>query len=434
MKIISKPQSVNNFYFFEYFYVLLKSIQSYSNQEKIFDSFKSLKQEHLLGESKYKKLTFDKSTLTKTQVDRYRYTFEQVIDEAKAYGLIQKKGKDLFLSADGEEVLLEYKEKGLLAFNKRLFHLMEIKYGAFYYMVDFCYRANPQKSGLLIFPNYSPLKLGFERANIKTTSDIFNFSRILVKRLEEDIKTFIGEARDLKKANALLLGKLKKGGLLSDNSKDKFDPQKYNAIIKGFRDHWLNYFLREIYAYEHSLRSFDIWVYRGKQVGILHATEFYPYFSGRIVYPTSILIDFRASKDFHKIFDYTDGKSLYIHYPSWENTQEDFIKSLTNAYFDIRKTHRNYFISLADVRELVCYKLKIPEHLFDSFLKKAYKLNLEHKLNIAFSLEADKLPQETNAMYLKREPIKIDERYRNIIAIDITKGERKYDRFIKKTN
>jgi len=29
-------------------------------------------------------------------------------------------------------------------------------------------------------------------------------------------------------------------------------------------------------------------------------------------------------------------------------------------------------------------------------------------------------------MYLKHEPIMIDERYRNIIAIDITRGDRQY--------
>ena len=57
--IISKPQSVNRFYFLDYFYVLLKSVENYSNIDKVFDSFKIMKQKYQLGESKYKKLTIE---------------------------------------------------------------------------------------------------------------------------------------------------------------------------------------------------------------------------------------------------------------------------------------------------------------------------------------------------------------------------------------
>lgn len=435
MKIESKPQSVNKFYFLEYFYVLLKSIESYSNQDNVFDSFKNLKQEHQLGESKYKKLTFEKEELSKTQVDRYRYTFEQVIGEAEAYGLIHKKKEELLLSEKGHKALIVYQEKGLLEFNRYLLPLMENKYHAFYYLINFFYRANKKKGGLLIFPNYSPLKLHFERADIKTTVDIEHYSSVLVKKMEEEIAEYIGEKRDLEKQHNTLMERLIKTGLLPSEKNERFVPKKYNSIIKRFRDFWLNYFLKDIYGYQYSLNSFDIWIYRGKQIGIMHATEFYPNSNGRIVYPTSIIIDFKASKDFNKIFEYNNGYSLFIHHPSWDNeqTQEEFVKSLTNAYFDVRKTSRSYFVSLADVREIVCYNMKIPEYLFDDFLKKAYRLNLTKQLNIHFSLEADKLPQETNAIYIKREPVMIDDRYRNIIAIDITRGDRKHGKIIEKT-
>jgi hypothetical protein len=73
----------------------------------------------------------------------------------------------------------------------------------------------------------------------------------------------------------------------------------------------------------------------------------------------------------------------------------------------------------------VCYRLRISEAVFGTFLDHTYKLNLAGKLGgrISISLEVDKLPEETKAQYLVKEPVMIDGKYRNIIAIDVAKGE-----------
>ena len=42
-------------------------------------------------------------------------------------------------------------------------------------------------------------------------------------------------------------------------------------------------------------------------------------------------------------------------------------------------------------------------------------MNISGNLKINISLESDKLPQETKAIYLRREPILINESYKNII-------------------
>ena len=133
----------------------------------------------------------------------------------------------------------------------------------------------------------------------------------------------------------------------------------------------------------------------------------------------SILSTAARSRDFKRLFTYPDNNHLYIHEPSWSNIQEKFIDALFNAYFDVRESARSYFVNLFSVREIVCYRMKISENLFDEFLGNAYKLSLNQKLKrIRISLEVDKLPEETNAIYLKRTPVIVDEKYRNIIAID----------------
>lgn len=424
---MTKPplQSVKKFYFLEYFYVLLKSVERYSDKEQVFNSFKILKQEHRLGESKYKKLTSDNEIPTKAQLNRYLYTFDQVITEAKEYELINgENGGKLSLTEKGRELLLQYEKDGLVLFNRSLFSLMETHYNAFRYLIEFLYNVNKFNPGLLIFPNYSPRQLHFEKSSMKTTSHFIGYSEALVIRLQQDIQNHLGENKILKEENRKLLQKLMDSGLLSMNPKEEFAPKKYNVIIKRFRDFWITYFLREIYNYQYSMSSFDIWTYRGKQIGIIYATEFYPNFYGRIVYPTSIIMDTTTSNDFKKLYDYPDGLSLFVHEPLWYKNQDQFIKYLVEAYFNLRRSYRNYFINLAALRELVCYNMKISEHLFEKFLDNTYKLNLTGNLKIRISLEVDKLPEDTKAMYLKREPVMVDGRYRNIIAIDVTKGEK----------
>ena len=123
------------------------------------------------------------------------------------------------------------------------------------------------------------------------------------------------------------------------------------------------------------------------------------------------------SKDFYELYKYSDEEKLYLYKPSWENedNRDEFLRTLHTEYLDIRRYTRSYFVNLPNVREKVCYALKIPEYMFDIFLERAY----HEKSEIRISLEGDKLPEETNAMYLKRTPVMVDGKYRNIIAIDL---------------
>jgi hypothetical protein len=430
-----KAQSVGRFYFLDYFYVLLKSIDEYSKKDEIFNSFKVLKQKYQLGESKYKKLTSEPISLSQTQMIRYKYTFEQVIDESLQYKLISIVGKDeYYLTNEGEKILNKYRINGSYAFNKELFVMMEKKHKAFNSIINFCYETNSRGGGLLIFPIYSPRRLGIDPSNMKINQDLYRYCELLKDKLEEDIKQYLNRSIQLNSQNRNLKQRLIKAGMLTKDLKAKFESNKYNAILKRIRDFWLNTFLKEVYKYPYSFRSFEIWAYRGKQVGIIHVTEFFPNFNGRLVYPTSVILNEVNSRDFENLFQYDDGNSLFIHRPSWNSstTQEEFIDSLTSNYFNIRKTNRSYYINLADLRELVCYNLKLSEKLFDDFLDQAYRLSISEKLRINISLEADKLPQETSAMYLKRVPVKIQGVDKNIIAIDIARGDKQHGKTKKK--
>lgn len=424
MAIVLKSNltSVKKFYFLEYFYILLKCISLYSDEKKIFNMFLDLKEQFHLGESRYKKITKDNENITNTKTIRYFYTFSQVVDEAIAYDIIQKKNYKYYIKKKGSELIDIFESKGSIEFKKALFPLIEKKYNAIYYLVNFCYESNKNKGGLLIFPIYSPLKLGFNRNQIKKSKDIFDYINILAKKLILDMREYLDIVVNLKNEIDVLITKLVDSRLIFPNLNEEFNSKHYNSILKKVRDYWFEYFLKKQYNYLYSLESFEKWAYRAKQIGIIHATEFFPNFNGKILYPTSIILENCVSKDFEFLYEYKNNFKLFIHNPKWNTeNQEIFIKSLTDVYFSIQNQSKTYFVNLYDVKELVCYKMKIPEFIFDSFLNKSYTLSISGQVKINISLEADKLPEETNAIYLKREPIYIKNTFKNIIAIDLTK-------------
>jgi len=425
------PQIGKKFYFFEYFYILLKSASNHSNRDAIFDSFKNLKQEFLLGESKYKKLTReDDDTSNAKKLGRYKYTFQEVISESVNYNLVRVEGDRIFVTPKGNEALEKFKISKI-EFNRYIFRLMENKLSVFRGLVNLCYKQNKAKSGLLIFPIYSPRKLGFEKNLMTKSKHILEYSSCLKNRLSSDLKKYTNKRKNLDTEEKILIARLIEDKLISDNPEELYNRDSYNKITMRFRKFWLNYFLKQVYQYSFSFATFNIWVERGKQLGIIHTTEFYPDFDGRLVYPTSIVTQNVRSKDFDMIFEYPDTQKLYVHNPDWtkgklkqnDKVQEEFIKTLVDSYYDLKKLKRTYFVRLPDLREKVCYKMRIPSYIFDDFLEKIYIMNLkgEVPLQVQISLEADRLPQETNALYLKREPVLIGGKYKNIIAIDYNK-------------
>lgn len=415
------PQKVRKFYFLEYFYVLLKSAENATREDRVFEQFLVLKSKHRLGESRYRKRTVETET-TPNRMIRYQYTFGQVLAEAEDYGLVDVQENHIFITRTGKQAIEKYENngsRGPIVFNQYLLKFIEDKFHAFRYLIEQCYKNNPSRSGLLIFPIYSAHRLGIKRDSLKTANDLRGYFDTLRNRLEEDIHEYLNQSRDLSSKNTELIDNLIQAKIVPDKPSNEFNPRRYNAILKRVRDFWLKYFLQDLYDISISLNAFEIWAYRAKQIGILHITQFYPDpdFSGRIVFPFSIIKEQTTDLSFKELHFYPDGKKLLVHLPDWKNqhVQEEFLRQLHDAYLDVRQLARSNFVNLMNVRERVCYSMRIPEYLFDRFLGYAY----HERLRIRISLEVDKLPDETNVMYQRREPVMVDGKDRNIIAIDL---------------
>jgi hypothetical protein len=308
---------------------------------------------------------------------------------------------------------------------------MEGKFFAFYQLVKHCYNANSDNNGLLIFPIYSPLKLGFEKSQFKKNSDVYAYISKVTKTIEKDIKEYLNREIKLREPESQLLNSLISENFISVEKNDLFNSAFFYKVTQRTRAYWLNYFLKTIYKYQYAFDAFNVWVERGKQIGILNSTEYYPDFDGRLVYPTSLIIKESNNDDFKQIFEYDTGEKLFIHLPPWEKVdgfkkrkinQDDFVKNLVESYFDLRRLRATHFIRLLDLREKVCYRMRIPTYHFDECLQQTYLMNLKGEMDAQISLEADRLPHETNAMYLRREPVLVNGKYKNIIAIDYKKN------------
>ena len=125
-KNVLQVQSVKKFYFLDYIYILLDSIKRHSRFEDILMSFVELKTRYRLGESKYKKLTVDTEDITDRKISRFFYTFRQVLEASRDYGLVDYSDlNDIRLAKAGKKVLLLHDKQGTLAFNEHLLTLME---------------------------------------------------------------------------------------------------------------------------------------------------------------------------------------------------------------------------------------------------------------------------------------------------------------------
>ena len=426
--------SVKGFYFLDYFYVLLQSAEKNSNAQLVFEKFIELKDRYRLGESKYKKIPEEphesnSAEISSKQKAKYRYTFNQVLHELKLYKLVEVSGGSgsIQLTKQGEELLAQYKEKDPNDFNTGILKCIEDRFKAFRYLLGLIYKIE-SSSPELIIPKYSPHKLktlNMLKGEITTGQDIEEYLQKLIEQLAQDARRYLNtkitteslipEVDKVKK-------KLINEKLITATPQHKFESKNYNAIVSRIRNHFSDYFLKNIYDYQYTLHSFYMWVYRAKQLGILHATEFHPDYSGQIIFPTSVIANSNTiHPDFQPVYTYEDGSKLYLHKPQWDQIQDQFVNVLHETYLALKsKRYRNtYYINLLAVRERVCYALRIAEKYFDFLLGKAYEDNLRNLLRIKISMEVDKLPEERGAMYEKRELVKIRDRYLNIIAIDV---------------
>ncbi len=419
-------QYAKRFYFIEYYALLLEAIYKYSIISQAQTEFIYQKNSHYLGLSRYRKISsnIEDGTLLKSK-DQYEYTFSQVLLECKNFNLVQedKLTKTILLTEDGYKLLEAFKSNKH-QYKEILLQLMEKKYNAFSYLLSKFYEISPQKSGLIIFPNYSPNDLGFSKSEFETMGVVYKYIQKYEQKIVDDLKKYINQKYIVTNETTELISELMNKNYVSDNLLEKFNLKKYNAVVRKTQIYWRNRLL-EFYGINSRWQAFEIWIYRAKQLGILNTTPFYPDFLGQIIYPVSIITQKKLANsiNYKCVLNYNNKKFLYKREVQWQTIENEFFNELWNVYSELKKRNRINFLSLHNIKEIVCYNLKISYEQFSEFLSEAYDKSLNGNTSYTISLEADKLPEETNAIYIKREPIFINGKNRNIISLSYRGNE-----------
>lgn len=413
-------QYAKRFYFIEYYALLLGAIDKFSALSQAQTEFIYQKNLNYLGLSRYRKIStnVDEGVLIKSK-DQYEYTFSQVLLECKNFNLLyeDKDTKKITLTDDGMKLLRAY-QQDKIQYKELLLQLMERKYNAFSYLINKFYDISPQKSGLIIFPNYSPTDLGFIKSEFTNVRIVKEYIQKYEQKIIDDVKKYINQSYQVQNEYEELLFELKNKQYITDNSIDPFKLKNYNAVVRKTQVFWRNRLLK-FYGINSRWQSFEIWIYRAKQLGLLNTTPFYPDFLGQIIYPVSVITknELKNKKYYDLVLKNKNGTYLYKRNVPWNLIENDFYDELWNVYSELKKRNRVNFLSLHNIKEIVCYDLKISYEQFSEFLSNAYRKSLKGNTSYTISLEADKLPEETNAIYIKREPIFINGKNRNIISL-----------------
>jgi hypothetical protein len=153
----------------------------------------------------------------------------------------------------------------------------------------------------------------------------------------------------------------------------------------------------------------------------LNFSEFFPGINSLIIYPTSKVIAAKIESPNFIVMGKTKLNEYLVRYdPEWQIFRDDFVRCLWDNYIELRKLRDDYWITVQDLKDLVCYKLQLSESTFQLFLECAYKESMNETIRqFKISLEVDRSPEERTLVNSKRYPIFINNKPINIIGIQM---------------
>lgn len=151
-----------------------------------------------------------------------------------------------------------------------------------------------------------------------------------------------------------------------------------------------------------SVPEFDVWRDRLFFLWLVNYSPSFPLFNGSIIYPTCT---FKKPSDNQREYEHcvlSNGDSIFVNKPNWEGHKSKFAETLNTTYMKLNTLQGISYIKIADIRDMVCYKLKIHDSTFDDFLKKSFRERNTGTFPLRISLDSDIYPGRE---HWKRSPL-----------------------------
>lgn len=169
-------------------------------------------------------------------------------------------------------------------------------------------------------------------------------------------------------------------------------------------------------------RTFRIWCPRLADLEMVFYTDKHPNIVGRLVFPTAVFRDDAPQPPFEKLtgIEDPDHNFLWLYQPRWEEQSDMFMKTLVETHRLISRRVGTLYVSLLDVRDEVCRRLRLSFRLFDKFLSNAFRMSIRSESSQSISIEADIREDQLGASGLVRRPVWIEGVPYSLIAIGKT--------------
>lgn len=169
-------------------------------------------------------------------------------------------------------------------------------------------------------------------------------------------------------------------------------------------------------------RSFQSWCPLLESLELIFYTDSHPGITGRIIFPCSAFRGPTKDSRFEEISGVRDpqGRTLWLHSPSWSTeTRRQFIETLHLVYIGTKGRTKTLYVSLLDVRDEVCRRLRLSSLTFDEFLGQTIRYSRDSTGDGAFaiSVESDVRPNLQGGQGVFRRPVYLHNVPHSLIAI-----------------
>lgn len=138
--------------------------------------------------------------------------------------------------------------------------------------------------------------------------------------------------------------------------------------------------------------------------------------SVEIIYPVARLSDHEMNESGWHCLPLQTGY-LLLRAPMWNDFAPTFLDSLQRACSAVRRSIG--YAEIADVRDRICFELRLPDHIFDEFLQQAVQAGRNGELPVRVYLDSslgDTMPLP------KRAPLELKERAFNLVRVQTVEG------------
>jgi hypothetical protein len=168
-----------------------------------------------------------------------------------------------------------------------------------------------------------------------------------------------------------------------------------------------------------SARTLRLWCAKLEDLGLVFYTDNVRGAPGRLVFPVSVYREAPAPADFveQESVQSPGGMSLFYHVPKWGEHKVAFERVLVDAHHRLSQSTGSLYVSLLDVRDEVCRRLRVNGEVFEGCLAAAFRESLDPGSPRSISLEADvREDQQSGHAQLRRQVWQEDVPY-SLIAV-----------------